>query len=160
MKSGCEEVTNLNASRYNWYISADNIFKGKVKGLEDFSQIFVAEFNITKSSPSERSSNPVMVMKGVKIYMPSGIHCAMIQGRLAKSIVIPKIILKRTSVINGKVEIIDEINFLQCIVVLFAIIGDAVSFCFQYASMSYTHTALRPDGNRAGQAMAELKPRD
>ena len=100
MSSSLESI-NFGSTNYDWYISADQIFKSDIEGFEDFARIFKMEFNVARFSrfKESRSFGSATTKQDVKIYMGSGVHCAMIQGRLAKGVTIPKITIKKTATI-------------------------------------------------------------
>ncbi|MDR0632166.1 MAG: hypothetical protein LBF54_02945 [Holosporaceae bacterium] len=156
--SSSPESISLGSTDYDWWISADQIFKSDVEGLEDFARIFKMEFNVEKISKfkGSRSFDSTMAKQSVKIYMGSGVHCAMIQGRLAKGVVIPKITIKKTTTIMGKMETLEMQEFSQCVIMSFSVVGDVVSFPFQYFSCSYTYTEFKEDGSQSGTAVAEV----
>jgi hypothetical protein len=156
--SSSSKSINYDSTSYDWYISADQIFGSDIEGFEDFARIFKMEFNVAKFSKfnGSRSFDSAMIKQDVKIYMGSGAHCAMIQGRLAKKVVIPKITVKKTTTLMGKIETLETQEFSQCVIMSFSVIGDVVSFSFQYFSCSYTYTEFKEDGSQSGTAVAEV----
>jgi hypothetical protein len=148
---------NLESS-YSWYISADKIFKSNIPGFTDFSRIFGIEFQISRFSlfDGSKSSDTAVAAKDVKIYMKSGTHCAMIQGRLSKGVVIPKITIKKNAVLIGKTETLETKEFSQCVIQLFSVVGDVVSFSFRYSSYSDTYTDFDDAGTNKGTAATQI----
>jgi hypothetical protein len=148
----------LPKTAYDWYISADGIFGGNVNGFENFSKIFGIEFYISRFSlfDGKKSPDSAVSARDVKVYMGSGVHCAMIQGRLAKGIVIPKITVKKTAFLMEKIETLETKEFSQCVVQSFSISGDAVSFSFRYASYSDSYSSFDEKGVNKGKAAAKI----
>jgi hypothetical protein len=149
---------NEGSANYNWYISADKIFGSDVEELEDFSKIFGIEFHISRFSlfDGAKSSDSAVSARDVKIYMGSGIHCAMIQGRLAKGIVISKITIKKATSLKGKFEILETKEFSQCVIQSFSIVGDTISFSFRYSSYSDSYSSFDLDGTSKGKAATKI----
>ncbi|MDR1236010.1 MAG: hypothetical protein LBJ96_03305 [Holosporaceae bacterium] len=145
-------------SSYYWYISADKIFKSDVQGFTDFAQIFGIEFQISRFSlfDGSKSSDTAVAAKDVKVYMKSGIHCAMIQGRLAKGIVVPKVTIKKNAVLMGKMENLEAKEFSECVFQSFSVVGDVVSFSFRYSSYSDTYTDFDDAGTNKGTAATQV----
>jgi hypothetical protein len=145
-------------STYDWYISADKIFKSSIEGFKDFSKILGMEFHVSRFSlfDGAKSSDSAVVAKDVNVYMESGVHCAMIQGRLAKGIVIPKITIKKTTFLVGKIEILETKEFSQAVIQSFSIAGDVVSFSFRYSSYSDTYTDFDEKGINKGTAATKV----
>jgi hypothetical protein len=143
---------------YNWYISADQIFRSNTEGLEKFSKFFGMEFRISRFSlfDGEKSFDSAVSAKNVKIYMGAGGHCAMIQGRLTKGIVIPKIIIKKTAVLMGKTEILETKEFSKCVIQSFLLIGEVVSFSFRYSSYADSYTDFNEDGTVRGTTASKI----
>ena len=151
-------TANKTQPNYNWYISADKIFKSRVKGLEEFSNFFGMEFNVSRFSVFDRkkSFDTAVLAENIKIYMSAGGHCAMIQGHLTKSIVIPKITIKKTTVLTGKIEILETKEFLKCVIQSFSLTGDIVFFSFSYSSYSDFYTDFNKDGTTRGTAGVKI----
>ncbi|MDR1333610.1 MAG: hypothetical protein LBJ71_00115 [Holosporaceae bacterium] len=152
-----EGVSNKESS-YNWYVSADKIFKSNVEGFTDFARILWIEFHVSRFSlfDGTKSSDTAVAAKDVKVYMISGPHCAMIQGRLAKGVVIPKITINKTAVLMGKIEIFEKKEFSQCVIQSFSVAGDVVSFSFRYSSYSDTYTDFDETGTNKGTAATQI----
>jgi hypothetical protein len=152
-----EEISDKE-SAYRWYISADKIFKSGVEEFNDFARIFGIEFLVSRFSlfDGSSSSDSAVAARDVKVYMKSGVHCAMIQGRLAKGIVIPKITIKKTTLLMGKIETLELKEFSQCVIQSFSIVGDMVSFSFRYSSYSDTYTDFDEKGINKGTAATKI----
>jgi hypothetical protein len=142
-----------NSTRYDLFISADKIFKSNAVGLEDFFRIFSMEFCVSRFSlfDGAKSSDSMVLAHDVKICVASGSHCAMIQGRLAKGVAIPKIIIKKVMVLE-KIECLEAVEFSQCVVQSFSIIERGALFSFRYSSYSYSYKDFKEDGTLRGSA--------
>jgi hypothetical protein len=157
-KNSVREPLNESSSIYDWYISADKIFGGGPDGLEDFARIFGIDLHISRFSlfDGAKSSDSAVAARDVKIYMGSGTHCAMIQGRLAKGVVIATITVKKTAILMGKLEILETKEFSQCVIQSFSIVGDTVCFSFRYSSYSDTYAQFGEDGTSKGTAATKI----
>jgi hypothetical protein len=146
------------ANHYDWYISADKIFHSEIEALKDFSKILSMEFHIERFSLFDKAkvSDSAVLSRDVRIYMGSGKHCAMIQGRLAKGVVIPKITVKKTTTLMKKIETLETKEFSQCIVQSFSVVGDIVVFSFRYSSYSDSYTDFSEKGTKAGNAAVSI----
>ncbi|MDR2157829.1 MAG: hypothetical protein LBO02_00740 [Holosporaceae bacterium] len=149
---------NQNVSAYEWYISADKIFHSDVDGLEDFAKFFGMEFHISKFSLFDgiKSSDSAVLARDVKIFIGPGSHCAMIQGRLAKGVAIPKIIVKKTAVLIDKIEALETKEFFQCILQSFSTVGETNSFSFRYASYADNYTDFNEEGKKLGTVATKI----
>jgi hypothetical protein len=153
-----EKSLNKDSLSYDWYISADQIFSSDVDGFENFSKFFGMEFQISRFSLLDNSkvSDTAVLARDVKIDIGSGSHCAMIQGRLAKGVVIPKIIIKKVTSLMKKLESIETKEFFQCVIQSFAVIGENILFTFRYSSYSDTYTDFSEDGTNLGTAATKI----
>jgi hypothetical protein len=151
-------IPDENSARYDLFISADKIFKSDVAGLEDFFKIFSMEFCVSRFSlfDGAKSSDAMVLAHDVKIHMNSGSHCAMIQGRLAKGVAIPKIIIKKATLLMEKIEYLETIEFSQCVVQSFSIVERGVLFSFRYSSYSYSYKDFKEDGTLRGSAAVAI----
>jgi hypothetical protein len=147
-----------NSTRYDLFISADKIFKSSITGLEDFLKIFNMEFGVSRFSlfDGAKSSDTMVLAQDVKIHMNSGSHCAMIQGRLAKGIAIPKITVKKVTLLMEKIECLETIEFSQSVVQSFSIVERGVLFSFRYSSYSYSYKDFKEDGTLRGSAAVAI----
>jgi hypothetical protein len=143
---------------YEWLISAEKIFKSKIIGFVEFTTIIDLEFDVVQQQVkcTEKSTDPSIVLKRVKIFMTPGSHCAMLQGRMAKGIIIEKITLIKTATVNEKREIIESLEYSHCVIDTFAIYGNEAAFSFQYISCSYSYTEFKADGVRVGNATGKI----
>ncbi|MDR0968830.1 MAG: hypothetical protein LBL99_04360 [Holosporaceae bacterium] len=144
--------------KYDWFISADKIFSCETEGFEDYAKIFGIEFCVSRFSlfDGAKSSDSAVAARDLKVYMSSGTHCAMIQGRLAKGIVVSKITIKKAASIGGKFQTLETKEFSQCVVQTFSIVGDVVSFSFRYSSYSDAYASFNEDGTSKGTAATKV----
>ncbi|MDR1983100.1 MAG: hypothetical protein LBQ08_04900 [Holosporaceae bacterium] len=149
---------NKDSLSYDWYISADQIFSGDTQGFEKFSKFFGMEFQISRFSllDGNKISDSAVLAQDVKIYIGPGSHCAMIQGRLANGVVIPKIIIKKITSLMKKLEVIETKEFFQCVIQSFALVGENISFTFRYSSYSDSYTDFSEDGTNLGTAATKI----
>ena len=168
-------------SPFDWYISADKIFASNVKGFEDYCKFYDLEFRIARASQFDFSrrkddsnvdwelsmekegwfnkakvTDSAVVAEDVKIHMGPGRHCAMLQGRMAKGVVIPKITLKKTQYISGEIAVLETKEFLKCVVQSFERKGELVTFSFRYVTISDSYTDYKEDGTKLGNAAAKI----
>jgi hypothetical protein len=155
--SATPAIPDENSTRYDLFISADKIFQSNVAGLEDFFKIFSMEFCVSRFSlfDGAKSSDAMVLAQDVKIHMSSGSHCAMIQGRLAKGVAIPKIIVKKVTLLE-KIECLETIEFSQCVAQSFSIVERGVLFSFRYSSYSYSYKDFKEDGTLRGSAAVAI----
>jgi hypothetical protein len=150
--------TNPYSSQYKWMISADKIFSSEDEGLEEYTNFFKMEFCISRVSVLDgaKSSDSIIMAQDVKVYLPSGSHCAMIQSRLANGQEIAKITLKKLFPILGKFESLEEIEFSKCIVQSFERQGEMAAFTFRYTSYKDTFHRFKSDGSKKGTAATSI----
>jgi hypothetical protein len=79
----------------------------------------------------------------------------MIQGRLAKGIVITKITIKKALFIMGKIETVQVMEFSNCVIQSYQQKGDIILFTFRYSSYSDSHTEFK-DGTKGGTAATQV----
>ncbi|MDR2723836.1 MAG: hypothetical protein LBB25_01350 [Holosporaceae bacterium] len=156
------ELLETGSGRYDWYITADKIFRSKVTGLENFAKIYGIKFQISKFSllNGKKSSDSAMALQKVEVFLESGSHCAMIQGRMAKNAMIPKIIIKKISSSMGKIEILEEKEFSSCVIDEFSITGEIVSFSFHYLVCLDSYTDFHIDGTKYGNVANQVNIAD
>jgi hypothetical protein len=152
------ELPDKGSTTYEWYISADKIFKSKTEEFEDFSKISSMEFNIFRFSLFDEDKNfdSAVLAQDVKICMGSGSYCPMILDRLTKQSVIPKITIKRTASLMGKIETLETKEFSQCPIRSFSIIGETIYFSFRYSSYSDSYAKFAEDGSKSGTAAVKI----
>ena len=145
-------------SPFDWYISADKIFACNVKGFEQYCKFYDLEFRIVRSSLFDKVkvADSAVMAEDVKIHMGPGRHCAMLQGRMAKGVVIPKITLKKTQYISGEIEVLETKEFSQCVIQSFERKGELVTFAFRYTSFSDSYTDFKEDGTKLGNAATKI----
>lgn len=143
---------------YIWLISADKIFESNIKGFETYSKFLGVKYRISKFSLFDKTkiSDSAVTAEDVEIYITPGKHCAMLQGRLAKCTVIPKITLKKVQNISEKLEVLEEKVFSQCVIQSFQESLEIVTFSFRYASYSDSYTDYKEDGVRNGTAAIKI----
>ncbi|MDR2766144.1 MAG: hypothetical protein LBB63_01625 [Holosporaceae bacterium] len=147
---------------YVWLISADSIFKSNMKGYEEYSRFYGMEFSMSRVSlfDGEKTSDSAVSAKNVKIYIPTGTHCAMIQSRMAKKVVIPKISMKRIATLAERTETLEEKEFSQCIIHSFSRAfsdnREEISFTFSCLSFSDSYTSIKNDGTNGGKAAVKV----
>jgi hypothetical protein len=141
-----------------WFISADKIFGDDVEGLKDFTRFFKMEFCISRFSlfDGKKSTDSAVLAQDVKIHLPSGKHCAMIQSRLAKGTEISKITIMKTTSLTGKILTLEEKTFSKCVIQSFSYVGEVVSFSFRYSSYSDSYTDYNEDTSKKGTAASQI----
>ncbi|MCR5224694.1 MAG: hypothetical protein K6C34_01295 [Alphaproteobacteria bacterium] len=177
------KLTNVSneISPFDWFISADKIFASNVEGFKDYSKFYEMEFRVARSSLFDfnrrkdnsdvdwelrmekdgwfnktKVSDSAIVADDVKIYMAPGRHCAMLQGRMAKGVVIPKITIKKTQYISGEIAVLETKEFLKCVIQSFERKGELVTFTFRYITFSDSYTDFKEDGTKLGNAAAKI----
>jgi hypothetical protein len=140
--------------QYQWLISADKIFSSEWEDFEDYLRFFDLDFSIYKFSMSAegKASDSSICAETVKIYIPNGSHCAVIQSHLAQGKEIEKIILKKVSVKLNDTAILEEKEFSKCFVQTFARKRERAVFSFRYSSYKDTYTDFKADGTKKGTA--------
>lgn len=155
-----QKVANVGKeiSPFDWYISADQIFASNVEGFENYSKIFSLEYRISRSAVFDKVkvADSAVMAEDVKIYMGPGRHCAMIQGRMAKGVVIPKITVKKTQYISEELAVLETKEFSKCVIQSFERKGELVTFAFRYASYSDSYIDYKDDGTKGGNAATQI----
>lgn len=143
---------------YMWLISADKIFASNITGFETYSRFLGVKYRISKFSLFDKTkiSDSAVAAEDVEIYITPGRHCAMLQGRLAKCTVIPKITLKKIQSISGELAVLEEKEFSQCVIQSFQESLEIVTFSFRYASYSDSYTDYKEDGVKLGTAATKI----
>lgn len=143
---------------YKWLISADKIFSSEIKKFTDFAELYHIEYMIYKSFlyDQTKTAESSVYAKEVHIYMEPGIYCAMLQGRMAKSTIIPQITIDKVRPINGKLSVIEEKVFNQCVVNAFGIKDNMIGFSFRYTSLNDSYNKFNPDLSSAGNAGVQI----
>ncbi|GHT97868.1 hypothetical protein FACS1894126_2690 [Alphaproteobacteria bacterium] len=141
-----------------WLISADKIFSSEIEGLKEFARFWDIDFAVTRFSlfDGAKSSDSAVCAKDVKIYMPPGRSCAMLQGYLANGKEISKITIKKVKPISGKFEALEEKEFSKCIVQSFERRGDMAAFGFRYSSYSDSYTDFKEDNSKLGTSATKV----
>jgi len=145
-------------SSFDWIISADKIFSSSMEGFTDFAKFFNMEFHVSRFSlfDGSKSSDSAVSARDVKIYIGSGRHCAMLQGRMAKGVVIPKITIKKVTRLMGEIATLEVKEFEQCLIQSFSVIGKVSAFSFRYSSYSDSYTDFKEDGTKLGTAATQI----
>ncbi|GHT91785.1 hypothetical protein FACS1894122_04710 [Alphaproteobacteria bacterium] len=141
-----------------WVISADKIFSSDIDGLKEFAMFWDIDFAVTRFSlfDGAKSSDSAVCAKDVRIYMPPGRSCAMLQGYLANGKEISKIKIKKVAPISGKLEALEEKEFSKCIVQSFERRGDMAAFGFRYSSYSDSYTDFKDDNTKLGTSATKV----
>jgi hypothetical protein len=140
--------------QYQWLISADKIFSSEWEGFEDYARFFDLDFYIYRfcMSSEGKVADRNLCAENIKIYIPNGSHCAVIQSHLAQGKEISKITIKKVSSILDNTVILEEKEFSKCFVQTFFRKGESAVFSFRYSSYSDTYTDFKPDGTKKGTA--------
>lgn len=153
-----KSIINKNSQQFNWLISADKIFSSNIENFQDYSKFLGLEFRINRFSLFDKVkvTDSAVNASDVKIYITPGRHCAMLQGRMSKGVVIPKITLKKTKSIEGKLEVLESKEFSKCTIQSFERLGEIVIFSFRYTSYSDTYTDFKDNGVKIGTAATNV----
>lgn len=159
-----EKFEEKNRDKFMWLISADKIFSSKIQETKDkkeytnFAQFYHIEYMIYKSFlfDQTKTAESSVFAKEVHIYMPPGSHCAMLEGRMAKSVIIPKIVIHKVDNINGKLFALEKKEFNQCIINAFGLKDSMIGFSFRYTSLSDSYAKFKPDGSQEGSAAVQI----
>lgn len=145
-------------SKYMWLISADKIFSSDVDGFQEYSRLHHINYKIYKSFLFEetRTAESSVYAREVYVYMQPGCHCAMLEGRMAKSVVIPQITIQKTVTLNRKISVLEKKEFKQCVIHSFGIQDDEIGFSFRYRSFSDSYTDYKSDGTQKGSAAVQI----
>ncbi|MDR3155503.1 MAG: hypothetical protein LBT90_00145 [Holosporaceae bacterium] len=140
--------------QYQWLISADKIFSSEWEGFEEYARFFDLDFHIYKFSMSTdgKASDTSICAENIKVCIPNGSHCAVIQSHLAQGKEISKIILKKVSFMLDKTVTMEEKEFSKCFVQTFSRKGEKAIFSFRYSSYKDTYTDFKADGTKKGTA--------
>ncbi len=159
-----EKFEEKDRDRFMWLISADKIFSSKIQETKDkkeytnFAQIYHIEYEIYKSFlyNQTKTAESSVYAKEVHIYMPPGSHCAMLEGRMAKSIIIPQITIHKVRNINGKLSALEKKEFKQCVINSFGLRDSIIGFSFRYTSLNDSYTKFNLDGSQGGNAAVQI----
>ena len=143
---------------YEWIISADKIFSSEIDGLKDYARIDHIDFMIYKSFLFEeaKTAEGSFCAKEVHIYMPSGCHCAMLESRMAKNVIIPTITIKKIANVNKKDTVLEIKEFQQCVIRAFGIRNDIIGFAFRYRVFKDQYNNYDAEGVQKGSAAAQI----
>ncbi len=139
-------------------ISSDDIFSSDKKDFEKYAQVSHFEYSLSKSYIyGEKKVTSVMLnAEEVKVTMPPGCHCAMLIGRMGKSIVMPKITIVKVIIVNGKSTILEKKEFEKCVIQTFKMENDVINFSFRYSSFRDSYNDLKHDGTQKGNAAVQV----
>ncbi len=153
-----EQFDEKGIDEYLWIISADKIFAGYYKEFPDFARINHISYQMYKSFlyNQTKTAESSVFAKEVHIYMPSGSHCAMLEGRMAKSIIIPTITIQKISVKEQKQTVLEKKEFKQCVINAFAMQDHLIGFSFRYTSLNDSYTKFKEDGTQEGSAATQI----
>ena len=147
-----------------WLISADKIFPHEFTIFTDKSekvpcfQLYHLEFMIYKAFlfDQTKTAESSVYAREVHVYMPSGIHCAMLESRMAKAIIIPKITIFKSCTINGDLCALEKKEFNNCVINAFGMKDDLMGFAFRYTSLKDFYIQYKPDGTKEGSASTDI----
>lgn len=153
-----------NRTECMWLISADKIFPDEFTILTDksekvpCSQIYHLEFMIYKAFlyDQTKTAESSVYAREVHIYMPSGIHCAMLESRMAKATIIPKITIFKSCTINGTLNALEKKEFNNCVINAFGIKDDLIGFAFRYTSLKDFYIQYKSNGTKEGSATTDI----
>ena len=147
-----------------WLISSDKIFPDEFTILSDksekvpCSQLYHLEFMIYRSFlyDQTKTAESSVYAREVHVYMPSGIHCAMLESRMAKAVIIPKITIFKSCTINGTLCALEKKEFSNCVINAFGMKDDLVGFSFRYTSLKDFYVQYKSNGTKDGSASADI----
>lgn len=153
-----EKFEEGGVDEYLWIISADKIFKGAYKDFPDYAKINHISYMMYKSFlyNQTKTAESSVFAKEVHIYMPPGSHCAMLEGRMAKSVIIPTITLQKVIVIDKKYTVLEKKEFKQCVINAFGMQDHLIGFSFRYTSLNDSYTEFKIDGTQEGSAAVQI----
>lgn len=140
-----------------WIISADDIFSSKFEGFEKYAELYHIEYFMYRSLlyDQTQTAESSIFAKEVRINMPSGIHCAMLEMRLAKAQKINEIIIKKVGLLNKKNTVFEDKKFKNCTINTFGVKNEIVEFSFIYTSVHDTYSKFL-QGSKSGSAAAKI----
>ncbi len=139
-------------------ISSDEIFSSNIEGFQKYTPILHIEYRLYKSFLyGENLASAVMLnAEEVSIDILSGCHCAMLIGRMAKSIVIPNITIVKILTSNSKNNITEKKEFKNCVIQSFKMQDNLVNFSFRYSSFKDEYKDFKLDGMQKGNAAVQV----
>ncbi len=159
-----EKFPEESRDRFLWLRSADKIFSSKIQETKDkkeyknFAPLYHIEYMVYKSFlyDQTKTAESSVYAKEVHVYMPSGVHCAMLEGRMAKSMIIPQITIHKVRRINGVLTTLEKKEFKQCVINSFGLKDSMIGFSFRYTSLNDSYTKFKPDGSQEGSAAVQI----
>ncbi len=153
-----EKFADEESDRFIWLISADKIFSSKIANFTNFARFYHIEYMIYKSFlyDQTKTAESSVYAKEVHVYMPSGSHCAMLEGRMAKSVIIPQITIQKVRNVSGKLSALEKKEFKQCVINSFGLRDSMIGFSFRYTSLNDSYTKFKADGSQEGSAAVQI----
>ena len=153
-----EEKFDVISDNHVWLISADKIFSSEIENYTNFAKLYHIEYFIYKSFlyDQTKTAESSVYAREVHINMQSGVHCAMLEGRMAKSVIIPQITIQKVRFLNKKITILEKKEFKQCVINAFGLKDDLIGFSFRYTSISDSYSKFKPNGTQGGSAAAQI----
>ncbi|MBQ3564984.1 MAG: hypothetical protein IJA14_02420 [Alphaproteobacteria bacterium] len=155
---GANVTHEENKSNFLWLISADKIFSSELDKFKDYAPISNLKFHLKRTCVFEESklAENSICAKDISVYMPSGTHCAMLIGRMSKSVILKKIIIKKVQMINKELLVRETKEFGNCVITSFEEYNEGVVFSFRCQSLSNTYQDIGKKGEKTGQAAVQL----
>lgn len=146
------------SSNYTWLISADKVFSSDIEGFEEYARIHHIKYNIYRSFLFEetKTAESSVCAREVHIYMCPGSHCAMLEGRMAKNVIIPKVTIQKIMANRGTTSVLEKKEFKQCVISSFELQDDEINFSFRYRSFSDSYTDYKNGGEKKGSAAVQI----
>ncbi|MBE6447382.1 MAG: hypothetical protein E7015_02745 [Alphaproteobacteria bacterium] len=139
-------------------ISADDIFSSELKGYEKYSRIIHVSNAFSRSViyGGDKIADAMLNAEELQVEMFQGCHCAMLLGRLAKSVVISKITVLYTQLFSEERTEFCKKEFGKCVLQSFLEKDDICTFTAKYSSLNISYTDLKSDGTKRGSAAAQI----
>lgn len=153
-----EQFPEEGRDRFMWLISADKIFSSEITNFTNFAQLYHIEYMIYKSFlyDQTKTAESSVYAKEVHIYMPSGSHSAMLEGRMAKSTIIPQITIHKTCIIKGQNTTLEKKEFKQCVINSFGLKDNMIGFSFRYTLLSDSYVKFKKNGTQEGSVATQI----
>ncbi len=159
-----EEKFKKDRTECMWLISADKIFPDQFTILTDkaekvpCAQLYHLNFMIYRSFlyDQTRTAESSVYAREVHAYMPSGIHCAMLESRMAKAAIIKTITIYKSCTIDGTLCALEKKEFNNCVINAFGIKDDLIGFAFRYTALKDFYVQYKPNGTKEGSASTDI----
>lgn len=147
-----------NKPNFLWLISADKMFSSELAKFKDYAQISNLKFHLKRTCVFEESklAENSICARDVSVYMSGGTHCAMLIGRMAKSVILKKITIKKVQMLNKELLERETKEFSNCVITSFEECNEGVFFSFRCQSISNTYQDIGKKGEKTGQAAVQL----